>query len=86
MPHVGRMTDSDVGGRVRVEELNLSQPPPPPHTVLISYPQNSQLTVSVGGGGGGGWVRGLGYHAPTPRAGRVTDSDEGRRVRVGRGG
>jgi hypothetical protein len=28
----------------------------------------------------------MGYHAPTPQAGRVTDSDGGGRVRVGRGG
>jgi hypothetical protein len=26
-------------------------------------------------------VRGMGYHAPTPQAGRVTDSDGGGRVR-----
>ena len=28
-------------------------------------------------------VRGMGYHAPTPQAGRVTNSDRGGRVRVG---
>jgi hypothetical protein len=50
-------------------------------TVLIPHPQTSQLTVSVWGGGVG--VRGKGYHAPKPQAGRVTDSD--RRVK-GEGG
>jgi hypothetical protein len=28
----------------------------------------------------------MGYHAPTPQVGRVTDSDGGGRVRVGGGG
>ncbi len=32
---------------------------------------------------GSGWMV---YHAPTPQAGRVTDSDGGGRVRVGGGG
>jgi hypothetical protein len=54
----------------------------PPHTVLIPHP----LTVSVWVGGGGIRVRGMGYHAPTPQAGRVTASDGGGRVRVGGGG
>jgi hypothetical protein len=37
--------------------------------------------------GGGGWVRvrGMGYHPPTPQAGRVTDSDRRGRVREGWG-
>jgi hypothetical protein len=35
------------------------------------------------GGGGGVRVRGMGYHAPMPQAGRVTDSDRGGRVRAG---
>ncbi len=52
----------------------------PLHTVLIHHP----LTVSVWGGGIR--VRGMGYHAPPPQAGRVTDSDGGGRVRVGEGG
>jgi hypothetical protein len=52
----------------------------PLHTVLIPHP----LTVSVWGGGIR--VRGMGYHAPTPQARRVTDSDGGGRVRVGGGG
>jgi hypothetical protein len=52
----------------------------PLHTVLIPNP----LTVSVWGGPIR--VRGMGYHAPTPQAGRVTDSDGGGRVRVGGGG
>ncbi len=41
------------------------------------------------GGGGRIRVKGRGYHAPTPQAGRVTDSDRGGggRVRaVGEGG
>jgi hypothetical protein len=29
---------------------------------------------------------GMGYHTPTPQAGRVTNSDGGGRVRVGGGG
>jgi hypothetical protein len=28
----------------------------------------------------------MGYHSPTPQAGRVTDNDGGGRVRVGGGG
>ncbi len=46
-----------------------NSPPPPPNT-------DGQLGVR-------GWemrtvrVRGMGYHAPTPQAGRVTDSDGG---------
>jgi len=32
---------------------------------------------------GGIRVRGMGYHAPTPQAGRVTDSERGGRVRAG---
>jgi hypothetical protein len=52
-------------------------------TVLIPHPQTSQLTVSVGEGGVR--VRGMGYHAPTPQAGRVTDSDRRGRVREGWG-
>ncbi len=34
---------------------------------------------------GGIRVRGMGYHAHTPQAGRVTDGDGGGRVRVGGG-
>jgi hypothetical protein len=67
------MGDENCGG-----ELDLSHPPPP--IVLIPHPRTSQLTVSVWGGGG---VRGMGCHAPTPQAGRVTDSDKGGRVRAG---
>jgi hypothetical protein len=70
------MGDENSGG-----ELDLSHPPP--HTVLIPHPRTSQLTVSGWGGGGRIRVRGMGYHAPTPQAGRVTDSDGGGRVRVG---
>jgi hypothetical protein len=61
-----------------------SHTPPPPHTVLIPHPRTSQLTVSVWGGGRIR-VTGMGYQAPTPQAGRVTDSDGGGRVRVGGG-
>jgi hypothetical protein len=41
--------------------------------------------ASLGGGGRIG-VRERSDHAPTPQAGRVTDSDGGGRVRVGGGG
>jgi hypothetical protein len=47
-----------------------------PPTVLISHPQTSQLTTSVCGGGRIG-VRGMGYHAPTPQAGRVRAGGKG---------
>jgi hypothetical protein len=42
--------------------------------------------IPLAGGGGRIGVRGMGYHAPTPQAGRVTDSDGGGRVRVRDGG
>ncbi len=45
-----------------------------------------QMKLGGGGLGSGGWairVRGMGYHAPTPQAGRVTDSDRAGRVRDG---
>ncbi len=35
------------------------------------------------GGGGGDWVQVRGDHAPSTQAGRMTDSDGGRRMRVG---
>ncbi len=54
-------------------------PPPPPHS---SHPPSTDRQCL----GGGIRVRGMGYHAPTPQAGRVTDSDGGGRVRVGGGG
>jgi hypothetical protein len=44
------------------------------------------MKLGGGGLGSGGWairVRGMGYHAPTPQAGRVTDSDRAGRVRDG---
>jgi hypothetical protein len=67
-----------------LERAGLDLKPPPPHThtytVLISHPQPSRLTDSVWGEGIG--VKGTDNHAPTPQAGRVTDSDGGGRVRV----
>ncbi len=54
----------------------------PPQSHLPS--KDSQLTASVWGGDYR--VRGMGYHGPTPQAGKVTDSDGGGRVRVGGGG
>ncbi len=54
-------------------------------TVLIPHPRTSQLTVSLGGEGGGVRVRGMDYHAPTPQAGKVTDSDRWGRVMEGWG-
>ncbi len=55
-----------VGGGMR------GQATPPP----ISRPRTPSWP-SVFGGGGGIRVRGIGYHAPTPQAGRVTDSGRG---------
>ena len=49
----------------RVEVAHSHDPNPPPQTLTVS---------------GWGWgirVRGMGYHAPTPQAGRVTDSHGG---------
>ncbi len=48
---------------------------PPPHS---SHPPSTDFSADRQCLGGGGiWVRGMGYHAPTPQAGRVTDSHEG---------
>jgi hypothetical protein len=67
------MGDENCGG-----ELDLSHPP-----THSSHPPSTDCQCL---GGGGIRVRGMGYHPPTPQAGRVTDSDGGGRVRVRGGG
>jgi hypothetical protein len=66
-----------------LESQGLTLTPLPSRTDLLSHPQTSKLTNSVWGGGGRSRVSGRGDRAPTPRAGRVTDSDGGGWVRVG---
>jgi hypothetical protein len=59
-----------------------SSPPSPPFSSPIhGLPADPQCL-----GGGAISVRGMGYHAPTPQAGKVADSDGGGKVRVGGGG
>ncbi len=63
---------------------HVSYPPPPPHT--HTHPQFSSPIPRLLGwptGGGRIGVRRRGDHAPTPQAGKVTDSHGGGGVRMG---
>jgi hypothetical protein len=75
------MGDENCGG-----ELDLSHPLPTQFSSPMRTVGGSLTSHTPPHTQGGIRVRGMGYHAPTPQAGRVTDSDGGGRVRVGGGG
>ncbi len=50
-----------------------------------SHPPSTDFSADRQCWGGGVRVRGMGYHAPTPQAGRVTNSDRRGKVREGWG-